>query len=179
MHKCHHAQIVEAIAKLRSDVTNNDNHFEQMWATWKLFRNGRSSRRLITWKHGQNWNIIEWLYANPNWVKTCIDHGNYYRFTTSCWYSNMSQGYFPQGYQKIYRKGDILVAHIICGNVPNWGKGILLNLAKALHALILINLFTCFLHDGYFCFGKCINAFLLANLDIIHIEWFCISKEQM
>jgi hypothetical protein len=30
MPKCHHAQIVEAIAKLPSDVTNNDTHFEQM-----------------------------------------------------------------------------------------------------------------------------------------------------
>jgi hypothetical protein len=153
MPKCHHAQIVEAIAKLPSDVTNNDNHFEQMWATWKLFRNGRTSRRLITWKHGQNWNIIKWLYANPNWVKTCIDHGNYYRFTTSCWYSNMSWGYFLQGYQFFLRKGDILVHTLYAATFQIGGRGFcsIWNLtlwAKVLHALILINLFTCFLHDG-------------------------------
>lgn len=141
MPKCHHAQIVEAIAKLPSDVTNNDNHFEQMWATWKLFRNGRSSRTLITWKHGQNWNIIKWLYANPNWVKTCIDHGNYYRFTTSCWYSNMSWGYFLQGYQKKLKRVISLLHTLYVAMFQIGGRGFCStwNLAlwtKVLHALI-------------------------------------------
>jgi hypothetical protein len=83
----------------------------------------------------------QWLYANPNWVKTCIDHGNYYRFTTSCWYSNMSWGYFPQGYQMFLERVISLLHTLYAATFQIWGRGFcsIWNLAlwaKALHALI-------------------------------------------